>query len=289
MHGALSRLLFPPPSERSVCMWYSPPLPIPRRAGGGRGGTSGAAPPPPRRNAQGGARDRPVLLHRTPSHSFAAASGGVLPHTEGGEGHWVGRTNVWCGACGDSICTPHVPRPIPGLPALSPPHPLVLCMPPCLLPCPRPPPNAAPPNGLGTPPPLRALLEGRGGCPPPKFCLQLYPKARPQPQYHPHPLFQPPVTAPPPPNRFYSAPQPLRNRSEFAPRAPSPSSNPLPPPPPVRRSIPPPRGGGGLSIKGRSHRTARRPPPVRHCAAAPALGGAARARAAVHTRSPCSM
>ena len=45
------------------------------------------------------------------------------------------------GACGGSILPPHVPRPIPGLPALSPPHPLVLCMPPCLLPCPRPPPN----------------------------------------------------------------------------------------------------------------------------------------------------
>ena len=60
--------------------------------------------------------------------------------------------------------------------------------------------------------------------PPPTLLLQLYPKARPQPQYPP-PLFQPPVTAPL--NRFYIAPQPLCNCSELAPRAPSPSSKPL--------------------------------------------------------------
>ena len=63
--------------------------------------------------------------------------------------------------------------------------------------------------------------------PPPKLCLQLDPKARPQPQYHP-PAF--PTASDCPRNRFYSAPQPLRNRSEFAPRAPSPSSKPLPGP-----------------------------------------------------------
>ena len=79
-----------------------------------------------------------------------------------------------------------------------------------------------------SPPPPRALLEGRGVPPsPPNAPLQLYPKARPQPQYHP-PAFPTASDCPP----LYSAPQPLCNCSELAPRAPSPSSKPLPPPPP---------------------------------------------------------
>ena len=70
--------------------------------------------------------------------------------------------------------------------------------------------------------------------PPPKLCLQLDPKARPQPQYHPTAF---PIASDCPRNRFYSAPQPLCNRSECAPRAPSPSSKPLgvPLPPPGPR------------------------------------------------------
>ena len=83
------------------------------------------------------------------------------------------------------------------------------------------------PSSVQPPPPLGLCLKGGGVFPPPpKLCLQLDPKARPQPQYHP-PAF--PTASDCPRNRFYSAPQPLRNRSELAPRAPSPSSKPPPP------------------------------------------------------------
>ena len=90
---------------------------------------------------------------------------------------------------------------------------------------------------MPTPPP--PVLPG--GLPP-TLLLQLYLKARPQPHIPPHLCFQPPVTAP---NRFCSAPQPLCNRSEFAPRGPSPSSNPLSSPHDYRRVAPdiPPAGG----------------------------------------------
>ena len=46
------------------------------------------------------------------------------------------------------------------------------------------------------PPPQGLCLKGGGGHPPP--LPTLFPKARPRPQYHPQPLFQPPVTAPQP-------------------------------------------------------------------------------------------
>ena len=57
----------------------------------------------------------------------------------------------------------------------------------------------APPPWAPSCPCAKALLE-RGGRPPrpPRLLLQLFPKARPQPQYHPHPRSQPPVTAPQP-------------------------------------------------------------------------------------------
>ena len=75
--------------------------------------------------------------------------------------------------------------------------------------------------------------------PPPNAPPQTLPEGTSVTPIPPPPAF--PTASDCPPNRLYSAPQPLCNRSEFAPRAPSPSSKPLVHPRPLLGQ----RVGGG--------------------------------------------
>ena len=95
----------------------------------------------------------------------------------------------------------------------------------------------------GKPPTTEALCQAP---PAPTLLLQLYPKARPQPQYPPHPRFQPPVTAPP--TDFTARPNRLVTALSLPPERPPLQANPWTLP--LRRGVvgPPKDGESPLSL-----------------------------------------